>query len=312
MITRRLKKRVSTSDSRTLVKKVITQLRPLLLSRHPSHSILRTGLKLQPVRSLIRLGSTTTKQEAYGGRRVPLTTSQLNRIVEINTVQAVKNSASKLLMKQCFTRVGVKTADWFTYTGGGFVQHTNNMIDRGIIIGNLPYPIIAKSHYGSRGEGNTKLDNQAALEAWMRGKTLSHYIFEKFYTYSREYRLHIVNDRCFYTCRKLVRNDAPVDTWQRHDDVCVWVLEENPSFKKPNNWDAIVADCVRAKNALGLDICAFDVMIQGSRDGRERTNPEWIICESCSAPSFGEITGQKYIQELNLLIPQKARELGFI
>jgi hypothetical protein len=82
-------------------------------------------------------------------------------------------------------------------------------------------------------------------------------------------------------------------------------LEENPSFKKPKNWDAIVADCIKAKDALGLDICAFDVGVQGAKDGVERENPEWIIFESCSAPSFGEITGKKYIEILPKLLIDK-------
>lgn len=212
-------------------------------------------------------------------------------------------------MKQCFTRAGVKTAQWWKpmILHGALICHVNGIVSNNVndtIIDetNLPYPIIAKSHHGSRGEGNTKLDNQAALVAWMRGKNLSGYIFEKFMPYSREYRLHVTQEGCFYTCRKLVRSDAPEGTWQRHDDVCVWILETNNSFKKPNNWDAIVQDCVNAQRALGLDICAFDVMVQGSREGRERTNPEWIICESCSAPSFGEITSQKYIEQINRML----------
>jgi D-alanine-D-alanine ligase-like ATP-grasp enzyme len=301
----KLKKKPSVFDRtqvaiKPLKKKVFTKFFPTILSRHPSHSILRKNLDLQPFRAIIRLGSTTTKEQAYAGRTV-----DLNRVVEINTVQAVKNSASKLLMKQCFTRAGVKTAEWYLKQGNQFYKQKNNGPIESFEYNELPYPIIAKSHYGSRGEGNTKLNNQQELETWMRGKTLSNYIFEKFYKYSREYRLHITNDGCFYTCRKLVRNDAPTDTWQRHDDVCVWILEDNASFKKPNNWNAIVQDCINAKNALGLDICGFDVMVQGSQEGRERTNTEWIICESCSAPSFGTVTGEKYKAEINKLLNQK-------
>ena len=122
---------------------------------------------------------------------------------------------------------------------------------------------------------------------------------------TREYRLHVTKFGCFYTCRKLVRSDAPEGTWQKHDDVCNWVLEKNPSFKKPKNWDAIVADCIKAKDALGLDICAFDVGVQGAKDGVERENPEWVIFESCSAPSFGAVTGQKYIEILPKLLIDK-------
>lgn len=271
--------------------------RPTICSRHPSHSILRAKnqtLPLLPFKSVIRLGSTT---ENTDGR------------LEINTVEAVKNSASKLLMKQKFTKVGVKTANWFTYNHGAFRKVFNNGVFdlHGDVIGKeeLPYPLIVKSHFGSRGIGNTKFNTVEELEAWLPNKNLDNYIFEEFIKMTREYRLHVTKFGCFYTCRKLVKNDAPEDTWQKHDDVCNWVLEENPSFKKPKNWDAIVADCIKAKDALGLDICAFDVGVQGAKDVVERENPEWVIFESCSAPSFGEITSQKYIEILPKLLIDK-------
>ena len=258
--------------------------RPLILSRHNTHSILRAvnkTLPLLPFRSVIRLGSSTETE----GR------------VEINTVQAVKNSASKLLMKQKFTEAGVKTADWVQVIYNSEASLKNWALEK--------YPIVAKSHFGSRGVGNTKFNTKEELEAWLPNKNLNNYIFEQFVKMTREYRLHVTKFGCFYTCRKLVKNDAPEGTWQKHDDVCNWVLEENPSFKKPKNWDAIVADCVKAKDALGLDICAFDVGVQGAKDGVERENPEWIIFESCSAPSFGAITGQEYIKILPKLLIDK-------
>jgi len=266
--------------------------RPLLLSRHPSHSILRAKnqtLPLLPFRSVIRLGSSTESDSR----------------LEINTTEAIKNSASKLLMKQKFTEAGVKTAQW-----GRHHEH-NHILDVGIDFysdeggQSINFPIVAKSHFGSRGIGNTKFNTKEELEAWLVGKNLNNYIFEEFVKMTREYRLHITKFGCFYTCRKLVRSDAPENTWQKHDDVCNWVLEENPSFKKPKNWDAIVADCVKAKDALGLDICAFDVGVQGAKDGIERENPEWVIFESCSAPSFGDITGKKYIEILPKLLIDK-------
>ena len=269
--------------------------RPLILSRHPSHSILRAKnqtLPLLPFRSVIRLGSSTESD----GR------------LEINTTQAVKNSASKLLMKQKFTEAGVKTANWYTFSNYLFYPNgdlTLGGTDQTRGIETIEYPIVAKSLFGSRGIGNTKINNQEELEAWLPNKNLNNYIFEEFVKMTREYRLHITKFGCFYTCRKLVRSDAPEDTWQKHDDVCNWVLEENPSFKKPKNWDAIVADCIKAKDALGLDICAFDVGVQGAKDGVERENPEWIIFESCSAPSFGAITGQEYIKILPKLLIDK-------
>ena len=272
---------------------------PRIYSRHPSHSILRAKnqtLPLLPFRSVIRLGSTTVSD----GR------------LEINTTEAVKNSASKLLMKRKFTEAGVKTAEWWTlYYGGDEFEGIllsckfNNEEPYNDPLSHFSYPLVAKSHFGSRGVGNTKFNTKEELEAWLPNKNLNNYIFEEFCKMTREYRLHITKFGCFYTCRKLVKNDAPEGTWQRHDDVCNWVLEENPSFKKPKNWNAIVADCVKAKDALGLDICAFDVGVQGAKDGVERENPEWVIFESCSAPSFGNVTGQKYIEILPKLLIDK-------
>lgn len=277
-------------------KKKYKLYRPLILSRHGTHSILRANnktLPLLPFRSVIRLGSSTESD----GR------------IEINTIEAVKNSASKLLMKQKFTEVAVKTAKWWVKNtanvGKTFTFANENDSDYDCNIEELPYPLVAKSHFGSRGVGNTKFNTKEELEAWLLNKNLNNYIFEEFVKMTREYRLHVTKFGCFYTCRKLVKNDAPEDTWQRHDDVCNWVLEENPSFKKPKNWNDIVADCIKAKNALGLDICAFDVGVQGAKDGVERENSEWIIFESCSAPSFGEVTSKKYIEILPKILIDK-------
>lgn len=280
-----IKKRLNNSNT-------LNRFRTIIYSRHPTHSLLRTRLELLPFRSLIRLGSTT------------MTPNDGKRRIELNSIQGVRNSSNKLLMKQCFTSVGCKTANWWVFSPNrGFVEQfqDNHGIHNVTANNQLPYPIIAKSLTGSRGIGNTKLDNQVELEQWIVGKILSNYIFEKFYTYSKEYRLHVTKNGCFYTCRKLIRNDAPVDTWQRHDDVCTWIVEENPKFMKPGTWNLIVQDCIKALNSLQLDIAAFDVLVQGS----SKVNPEWIICESCSAPSHGLITTEKYLLEIPKLLKIK-------
>ena len=277
------------------MKAPLKALRSIVLTRHPSHQPLRTRLPLLPFRSLLRLGSTTVLTD--GKQRV-----------ECNSVQGVKNSANKLLMKQCFTRAGVKTAQWYKHILVGNTHKFQNQIgdEQVFQLSNLPYPVISKSLYGSRGNGNVKHDTQAQLETWMRGKDLSNYIFEKFSPLGREYRLHITQDGCFYACRKLLLNTMPSGTWQLHDEQVSWCLETNPSFKKPNNWNAIVEDCVKAQRALGLDICAFDVMVQGQNDRGNRTNFEWLIVESASAPSFGSITLEKYLIEIPKVLRKKA------
>jgi len=258
--------------------KKITRFRPRIRSRHPSHQVLRDSLPLFPFRSVIRLGSTS---EVTGVD------------VQVNTVDAVRTSANKLLMKQAFTNAGVQTADW--WTEGALNDWTRER-----------FPIVAKHIYGSRGTGNTLIHTEEELETWLQGKTLSNYIFEKFYNYSREYRLHVTTEGCFYTCRKMLKTEA-TDRWFRNDSNSIWVLENNPLFDKPVNWDLIVQDCVTALNAVGLDFGAMDVRVQSrlNGDGEERESPKWIILESNSAPSFGDLTTQKYLEELPKILMKK-------
>jgi D-alanine-D-alanine ligase-like ATP-grasp enzyme len=275
------------------MKKQLTRFRPQIRSRHPSHSCLRDNLPLLPVRSIVRLGSTTIVED--GRKRV-----------EINSIEAVRNSANKLRMKQCFLSNNVKSADWYTYNEdmGIFVeQQTEN----GTTMEELPYPIVAKHIYGSRGRGNTLINNREELGRWMENKQLSNYIFEKFYNYSREYRLHVTKDGCFYTCRKMLRSDTPDNNrWFRNDSNSVWVLEDNPMFDKPVNWDEVVEQSVLALSSVGLDIGAVDLRIQSARKGdRLRERCEFIVVEINSAPSFGDITASKYIEMLPKLILEK-------
>jgi glutathione synthase/RimK-type ligase-like ATP-grasp enzyme len=228
--------------------------------------------------------------------------------VEINTVEAVQNSRSKLLMKQCFTRDNVKTADWWKYDNAtkGFHQEDNGPT---VTLENLPYPIIAKSHFGQGGAGNTKLDNQAALEAWMRGKDLSNYIFEKFYNYSREYRLHVTQEENFLSWRKMRRRDAQ-DRWYFNSNNCVWIGEENPLFDKPVNWEEIQRECIKAANAVTLDICAIDVRVQSriNDNGNRRRTCDFIILETNSAPALGEVGQRVYAEKINQLINKKIND----
>lgn len=265
-------------------KKVFTGYRTMVLTRHPSHQPLRTQLPKLPYRSLIRLGSETVKNDKPR--------------IEINSVQAVRNSASKLLMKRCFTQAGVKTAEWFQGTTQN--ELTNWATER--------YPIIAKPIHGSRGNGICLIKSQQELSTWLSAHTISHYVIEKYYNYTKEYRLHVTKDGCFYTCRKMLKSDIPENKRHiRNDSTCSWFLENNPQFNKPANWREIEAECVKALKAVGLDIGAFDVRVQSEKDkkGNTRKAVEFIIIESGSAPSFGEQTLQKYLVEIPRLIKEK-------
>lgn len=258
----------------------------MIRSRHGTHDPLRTELPRLPFRSVVRLGS--------------IWRSDSNERIECNSREAVMTSASKRRMKEAFDRGRVKTAPWIPANSTEAVL-TRFVADHG-------FPLVGKHINGSRGTGNTLIKDAAGLTRWLQGKDLSMYILEEFLDYSREYRLHVTRDGCFYTCRKMLKEETPDDErWYRNDSNCVWIMEENPSFDRPSNWNAIVAECVKALNAVGLDIGAMDVKVQSRLDKRERVRqaPEFFVIESGSAPSFGEVTLQKYLQQIPRILRTK-------
>lgn len=241
-------------------------------SRHPSHDILRRAIRSN-VNAVLRLGSET-----------PVT----NVNFEINTVEAVRNSADKRNMKAKFIENNVKTAL--------YIYPTNeNQLEEWIANNNLTTKkMIIKAPKSSRGRGIYLMQNSTEAIQWFRTHGYGNHIIEKYYNYDREYRLHVTKKGCFYTCRKMLKADA-TERWYRNDSNCVWIVEENPAFDKPTNWDEIVIQCVKALNAVGLDIGACDVRVSSKSN-------DFIICEINSAPSFGEITAQKYITQIQNIL----------
>lgn len=282
--------------------------RPAIFSRHPSHGVLRRrykNLPLFPHRTLIRFGSTTETPEYI-----------VAPFVEINTVESIKTSANKLKMKEAFDTVNVRTAPWFTVQNRAELFATAKMITR-----DWTGKLVCKAIYGSRGRGNTLISSEQELIDWYNvHPNLQSYIFEEYKAYALEYRLHVTSEGYFYTCRKALRQDVPEDQkWRRHDDICVWLLEENENFKKPNSWDNIVSDCVLALGAIGADVLSFDVRVQGPMvNGAPREYQDYILLECNSASSMGKpdgdvndlsICAQKYIEELPKIIEKKWRQM---
>lgn len=269
------------------VKKLISLFRSKIRTRHPSHSVLRTKLALLPFKTVVRLGSTTD---------VPDTVSNGGNRIELNTIQAIENSSSKFKMKDCFKASEVKTAEFWK------VREVKEAIDTWEV-----FPLVAKINFGSRGRGMKKLDNLEQLKEFLKGD-LTGYYFEKFYNYVREYRLHVTTEGCFYTCRKMVKSDTPEDKkWFRNDSNSVWIMEENENFDKPVNWDNIVEECVKALKSVKLDVGACDVRVQSAKTekGKKRETPDFIIVEINSAPSFGDVTAEKYLKEIPNVLKRK-------
>jgi glutathione synthase/RimK-type ligase-like ATP-grasp enzyme len=276
------------------VAKVTTKFRPQIRSRHPSHAPLRNSIVSLPVRSVVRFGSTTELPNEFMEGRV-----------EINTINAVKTSSNKLQMKKAFIINKVKTAQSWVYEKGMF---HNMFTGEQLKSEDLPYPIVAKSFHGSRGEGNFLIEAPEDMREFLSKYNASGSIYEKYHPYNREYRLHVTKDGCFYTCRKVLKKDTPEEyRWFRNDTNSNWVVEENELFDKPSNWSDIEAECVKALNAVGLDIAAIDVRVQNETNnkGKKRT-PDFIILETNSAPSLKEVGLAKYQKALPEVILKKA------
>ena len=309
--TTKIERKVSSVKKATVTapaikKSVRTDHKFQLLTRHPSYAPLRKLLPRMAFRLIARFGSTTVVEDAM---------SKGGKTLEINEVRGVRNSASKLLMKKCFTAAGVTSASWWTVRAGKFCQADDQT--KVIALDKLPFPLIVKSHHGSRGEGNSLCKTPAELTRFMSSRDMSNYILEEYMTYSREYRLHInaIDGTCFYTCIKLIKNDTPEEErFQRHDDNCVWYVESNPKFDKPVNWDKIVSECIKAIRSVGLDVGAIDLKVQSAKDskGNTRKDPAFIVIETCSAPSMGDITTERYTKELPKLAITKAKQLSLI
>lgn len=307
-----LKKTTAVKKSTTAKKnppKKYSRFRPLVLSRHPSHNILRARNKTLPLfdfPSVIRFGSSTEVEDSVvkGGRRV-----------EINTVASIKISANKSLMKDKFVEAGVKTAPFFRVNSNNIEEL---ILQAKELTEDFKSKLVCKAHHGSKGNGNTLISSEDELRSWIEGKRLTSFIYEKFMNYALEFRLHITEEGYFYTCRKALRKDCPEDQkWRHHDDTCVWLLEINEDFKKPNSFNDIVTDCVKALKAIGADILSFDVKVQGPNDGkgRPREYQDYILLESNSASSMGDyiegqpsICAQKYIEVLPQVINNKFRK----
>jgi len=265
--------------------------KPQLRTKNHTAAPLRSSLGEFAMRCIIRLGSKTTVAEAFP--RIP----QGRPVVEVNTVEACHNSGNKILMKQCFDRAGVKTAEWW------------KLCDLYEILRPEPielnhWPIIVKHKNSCKGEGIYLFESREDLDEWAIGKRTADYICEYFYGFSKEYRLHVTKDGCFYTCRKMLKADAE-DRWHRHDTNSVWIMEENPLFEKPKNWDDIVSECVKALNAVGLDVGACDLKVQSEKGHRDDFIPDFIVLEINSAASMGSVTEIKYREELPKIINNK-------
>jgi glutathione synthase/RimK-type ligase-like ATP-grasp enzyme len=249
-------------------------------SRHPSHDYLRRNSELSfDSRVVYRLGSKTS--------------SIIKN--EINSIESVLNSSDKFKMKKMFLDAEIPSTKFF------FLDN---------VLEGLKFPVLAKKRFGSKGKGMLKFNSKKALDEFLLSSPTGYYL-EEYFSGSREYRLHVSELGCFYACRKLRKEDAK-ERWFFNSLNCVWVTEKeqelNPDdntfvqftdvdkelFNKPLNWEEITLKAVEAIKSIGLHIGAVDVRVNKLGD--------FVILETNSAPSFGELTKLMYLKHLKKLI----------
>ena len=230
--------------------------------------------------AIYRMGSKTANEEAF---RFSKRYRSGEEVFEINTVQSCINSSNKLLMKQCFDKAGVSTATWTT--AEEFINNNDK---------NIHFPVVVKEVYGYKNKGNMLCQNNEEIIEFIGENNINRYIVEKFYTYSREYRIHATNNGAFYALRKMLKDETDDENrWFRNDSNCVWILEDNELFDKPNNWSSICYLAAKAIDSVGLSIGCVDVKVQANHN-----NPRAIILETNSAPALSDKTAEAYKNEL--------------
>lgn len=205
-------------------------------------------------RILLRLGSTTPLISKY-------------KYLEINTVEGIKISSNKIAMKKAFDKANICHSEWI---------NSNNKTDI-IKFFNIHKIIIAKYKYSSKGNNIYYIDNIESLNKLLKHININDFVFEKYYFYPLEYRVHIdANYGCFYVCKKVLKEDANIQ-WHRHADNSIFVLITDLTLL-PEWFPRMVNDCKKVLKQMHLTIACFDILA---------SNYGYQIIESNTAPSLG-------------------------
>jgi glutathione synthase/RimK-type ligase-like ATP-grasp enzyme len=235
--------------------------------------------------AIVRLGSRTPNNHCFKTPR---------KAIEINTIEAIDNSRDKLKMKSCFNSLKVPQAEWWT---------TDDYMNDRFVKSKLPYPIVIKRICGFQGRGMELINSEKEFNTWLSNhKNLSGWYFERFYNYSREYRLHVSSvSGVFLSWRKLRTKEA-TNRWFFNSTNSEWIGEDNEKFDKPFSWDKMKKAAEDAIKATKLDIGAVDIRVQSNK---KEEDPKFIVCEVNSAPALGNVGIEKYKEEILKILQSK-------
>ena len=245
---------------------------------------------------VLRLGSVTETSKIF---------KNPNNVIEINSVEGCKNSSDKRIMKRLFVNNNITTPiPYLILQDYNSVEEIKNKFIEEFVDENesiLKCNVIIKKYNSSKGN---RIYLIRTIEEWetfinTHSNNFYEYIVERWFNFSKEYRIHIFKDKYVYSCRKMIKRDTPEEQrWHRHDINSVWIVENNPLFDKPKNWDIIIEECKNSLKALKLDIGAIDVIVQSNK----KKNPKFYILETNSAPSLGKVGLEHYTNYLKEFI----------
>jgi len=235
-------------------------------------------------RAVVRLGSLTPTGRIFPNHR---------DIIEVNTVDAIQNSRSKLRMKECFEKENVPQSEWWS-SYKALAEEKK-----------IPFPIVVKRVFGFQGRGMELLSTKEELATWFtKHGNAEGWYFEKFYNYAREYRLHVANGTGVFLSWRKLRTKEAKERWFFNSINSNWVGEDHKLFDKPTCWKEMEKAAINCIKSTGLDIGAVDIRVQSATVN----NPQFIVCEINSAPALGELGIERYKEVIKNIINKKANE----
>lgn len=202
----------------------------------------------------------------------------------INSRESVDIAKNKYSTKLILDKLEIPTPRW-------------KLLDDLKYFSDLSYPLYSKLFYGSRGRGMVFINNEEELEDHLHNTPhFESRVVEERCNYIREYGIHVSTaSGIFHAVRKMLKSDSE-DRWFRNSNNCVFYLEDNEHFNKPECWDEIESQLLRFMKDTGLNIGRFDVKVNNSGN-------LFSVLEVNSAPSLqGDIVYNKYVKEIEKLI----------
>jgi glutathione synthase/RimK-type ligase-like ATP-grasp enzyme len=230
---------------------------------------LANDLAATPYNTVVRLGGS----KPYDGYEI-----------QVNSAKSVQNSIDKLAQKRLLLEAGIKTLE----------VNQDNVLNRDNVI----FPCVLKGIIRSCGTkvlvANDKKEYDKAAKVLE-----DRYYVEPLFNTTSEYRLHCTRTEVFFAVKKFKRN--PADIIVTHDN-----HYNKRDFVKPRLWAEIQKECLKAMQALDLDIACFDVLYCSANNDKH----DFVIAEANTNPELLANTFEAYKTALDGIINQKVIELN--